>query len=92
MLPLGQNALTAYTLHLFVVACLIKARPWMAATTFTPEGQNTLLQTIGVMGIWAMIRLQPVLVMQYHKWIGRAMSLPTPTHALPWRAIAARSR
>ena len=92
MLPLGQNALTAYTLHLFVVACLIKARPWMAATTFTPEVQNTLLQTIGVMGIWVMIRLQPVLVMQYHKWMGRAMSLSTPTNALPWRAIAARSR
>jgi hypothetical protein len=99
LLPLGQNALTAYTLHLFVVACLIKARPWMAATTFTPEVQNTLLQTIGVVSIWAMIRLQPVLVMQYHKWMVKIADLCaserkdfyTPSYSEASRPIPAES-
>jgi hypothetical protein len=75
LLPLGQNALTAYTLHLFVVACLMKARPRLAATTFTPEVQNTLLQLVGVASIWAMISLRSVLVLQYHKWTGKVAGL-----------------
>jgi hypothetical protein len=67
LLPLGQHALSAYTLHLAVVACLTQARPWMAATGLADAAQNTLLQLLGVLSIWAMIKLQPVVV----QWLGQ---------------------
>jgi len=74
LLPLGQQALTAYTLHLFVVACLTQAPPWLAATALVPEAQHMLLQTTGVLGIWVMLRLQPLVVQwwdQNGRWLGR---------------------
>lgn len=75
LLPLGQNALTAYTLHLFVVALLPQVSPWIAGTIPTTTVQNTLLQTVGIMGIWAAIKLQPTVMTQYHRWLARMTGL-----------------
>ena len=59
LLPLGQNALTAYTLHLFVMAVLAKSLPtWTVARS---AGENALIQMVGVLIIWSIISLQPVL-------------------------------
>jgi hypothetical protein len=68
LLPLGQNALTAYTLHLLVVALVGKAQPWMIGAASATAVQNTLLQLVGVGCIWAAIRLQPAAATQCHAW------------------------
>jgi hypothetical protein len=83
LLPLGQRALTAYTLHLFVVACMLKVHPWVAATALTPEAQNTLLQSAGVLAIWTMVRLQPVLL-QWFRQQGRCRGLHGRQPMWPW--------
>jgi hypothetical protein len=69
LLPLGQNALTAYTLHLFVVAVLSKIPIWIAGEVPTTALQNTLLQGTGIIIIWTVIKLQPVVVIPGHRWI-----------------------
>ena len=56
-LPLGQNALTAYTLHIFVTALLAKLLPtWTAGRT---AGENAAIQLVGVALIWGIITLRP---------------------------------
>jgi hypothetical protein len=58
LLPLGQNALTAYSLHIFVVAAMTKI-----TLTYWPEGAptftSTLMQTVGVMLVWGVVVLEP---------------------------------
>jgi hypothetical protein len=71
LFPLGQNALTAYNLHLFVVAFLSRVPFWLATDTPPTAMQNTLLQIAGVGCIWAAIRLQPAAMAQGHKWMVR---------------------
>lgn len=93
LLPLGQHALTAYTLHLWVVACLTQVRPWVAAMPLSYTAQNTLLQTVGVLIIWTMIRLQPLLVQRWRQhWCrrGGTVAAPAVKHIAPAReAVAA---
>jgi len=58
LLPLGQNALTAYSVHIFVVA----ATAWLIKE-YRPEGLTeagaTLVQAIGVAVVWVFIVLEP---------------------------------
>jgi hypothetical protein len=60
LLPLGHHALTAYALHIFVVAAL-----WKAALVFLGENrsptQNALIELAGVAIVWAAIVLLPEL-------------------------------
>lgn len=53
LLPLGQDALWAYSLHLYVVAVLA----WLLPTWTQTRGEtaNTLIQVLGVVVIWSMI-------------------------------------
>jgi hypothetical protein len=74
-LPLGQNALTAYTLHLGVLALLGKVGPWIIGTTPITAWHNTLLQAIGVGCLWSALKLQPIVVMQYRAWVGKVTGL-----------------
>jgi hypothetical protein len=74
-LPLGQNALTAYTLHLGVLALLGKVGPWIVGTLPTTAWHNTLLQTIGIGCLWVALKLQPTVVMQYREWVGKVTGL-----------------
>jgi hypothetical protein len=74
-LPLGQNALTAYTLHLGVLALLGKVGPWIVGDTPTTAWHNTLLQTIGVGCLWTAIKLQPTIGRQCREWVGKVTGL-----------------
>jgi hypothetical protein len=70
-LPLGQNALPAYTLHLGVLALLEKVGPSIMGTSPTTAWHHALLQTIGIGCLWAALKLQPTVVMQYRQWVGK---------------------
>jgi hypothetical protein len=75
LLSIGQNALTAYTLHLLVVALLGKAQPWLFGAAPVTAVQNTLLQMVGVVCIWATIRLLPAVATQCQAWRVRVTDL-----------------
>ena len=75
LLPLGQEALSAYILHLFVVVLAVKVRPLVFETIAgTPLG-NTLFQMAGISFIWAVIRLQPLALPQLRAGLARATTL-----------------
>jgi OpgC protein len=75
LLPLGQEALSAYILHLFVVVLAVKIRPLVFETiSGTPLG-NTLFQMAGITFIWAVIRLQPMVLPQLRTGLARATTL-----------------
>ena len=69
--PLGQHALGAYMLHLFVVAILTKFAPHVvSAASTSPAALTALLQATGILAIWALIRLRAPLIAGAG-WIGR---------------------
>ena len=72
LLPLGQDALSAYILHLFVVALAVKLRPWLIDDH---PMHNSLFQIAGIALIWAVIRLRPVLSVSLHTGLGQATAL-----------------
>jgi hypothetical protein len=55
LLPLGQRALGAYALHLFIIAA---AHSWIADPLRT-GGEATLIQGVGILLIWAALPLLP---------------------------------
>ncbi len=55
LLPLGQRALRAYGLHLFIVAF---AATWIG-DLLRPGGDNTALQVVGILLIWAALPVLP---------------------------------
>jgi hypothetical protein len=58
LLPLGQNALWAYSLHLFVIMATTKLGPVVFGNGAFTSGQNALLQAAGVLAIWLYITLR----------------------------------
>jgi hypothetical protein len=75
LLPLGQDALGAYILHLFVVALAIKVRPLVFGTTPASPAENTFFQMAGIAFIWTIISLRPVALRQLHAWLTKATAL-----------------
>ena len=75
LLPLGQDALSAYILHLFVVALAMKVRPLVFETTPATPLENTLFQLTGVIFIWAAISLRAVALRQLRNGLARATAL-----------------
>jgi hypothetical protein len=75
LLPLGQDALGAYILHLFVVALAMKVRPLVFGTLPATAAQNTLLQMVAIAFIWTAIRLRPMALTQLRTWLARATAL-----------------
>jgi hypothetical protein len=75
LLPLGQEALSAYILHLFVVALVLKVKPVILGTTAATPTHNALLQLAGIAFIWATIRLRPVMLTWLHTWRAKATAL-----------------
>lgn len=55
LLPLGQRALGAYALHLFIVAA---AHSWIG-DPLRSGGEHTLIQVVGIALIWAALPLLP---------------------------------
>jgi hypothetical protein len=88
LLPLGQDALSAYVLHLFVVALLGKVTSVFLSTTMHAATRNTLRQLLGVACIWAALKLQPLVARQWHTWLAKVRTLcavgrihlPVPRH------------
>lgn len=59
LLPLGQNALWAYGLHLFVIMGTTLAGRRLFGTETLDIAQNTLLQVAGIMTIWFALTVRP---------------------------------
>jgi hypothetical protein len=59
LLPLGQSALWAYGLHLFVIMLTTKAAPHLFGTQGDTAAQNTALQAGGILIVWTIIVLRP---------------------------------
>jgi hypothetical protein len=55
LLPLGQRALGAYALHLFIIAA---AHSWIG-DPLASGGEHTLIQVVGIVLIWAALPLLP---------------------------------
>jgi hypothetical protein len=75
LLPLGQDALSAYILHLFVVALAVKVRPMFLGMSSDNPLHNTLFQLAGVAFIWTAIMVRPMLTASFHTWLARATAL-----------------
>ncbi len=54
-LPFGQNALLSYSLHIVLVALYAV---WLPAEWFASSEASTIVQAIGVLVIWALVRVR----------------------------------
>jgi hypothetical protein len=75
LLPLGQDALSAYILHLFVVAIAVKVRPMLLGISSDNSLHHTLFQLAGVAFIWTALMLRPMLTAAFHAWLARGTAL-----------------
>lgn len=62
LLPLGQSALWAYSLHLFVIVLTTMAAPHLFGTAGNTAAQNAGLQAGGILLVWTVIVLRPRVV------------------------------
>jgi hypothetical protein len=58
LVPLGQNSLYSYTMHLALVIGLATILPFLGIDITSIESINTLLQLLAVFAIWVMTRRQ----------------------------------
>ncbi len=58
-MPLGQNALLAYSAHLGVIVLFTKAVPQVPFLHNTSGAANTLVQLGGIFSVWTVVRLTP---------------------------------
>jgi OpgC protein len=75
LLPLGQDALSAYILHLFVVALAMKVRPLVFEIAPATPTENTLFQLSGIAFIWTAISLRAIALHQLRTGLARATAL-----------------
>jgi len=75
LLPLGQDALSAYILHLFVAALAVKVKPLVFATSPATPMENTAFQLAGIAFIWTVIILRPIALTQLHTWSSKTTAL-----------------
>jgi hypothetical protein len=75
LLPLGQDALSAYILHLFVAALAVKVKPLVFATGPATPTENTVCQLAGIVFIWAAIILRPIALTQLHTGFTKTAAL-----------------
>jgi hypothetical protein len=79
LIPLGQSALLAYGLHLFVIMITTLAGPHLFGTNTFTAAQNTALQAGGILLIWMVVTLRPRVTAFFS-------ALPRPT---PGRVVVA---
>ncbi len=75
LLPLGQEALSAYILHLFVAALSVKVKPLVFTTGPATPTENTVFQLAGIAFIWTAIILRPIALTQLHTGLTKATAL-----------------
>lgn len=59
LLPLGQNALLAYGVHLFVIMFTTEIGPTLFGEGSFTAAQNALLQSLGIAIVWAIVVTRP---------------------------------
>ena len=72
LMPLGQRALGAYGLHLFIIAA---AHSWIG-DPLRSGGEHTLIQVVGILLIWAALPLLPWLANVEHLATVASLSHP----------------
>jgi hypothetical protein len=80
LLPLGQNALSAYVIHIFIVGLVRTLRPALLGPEPGIWG-NTLLQVAAVALVWTAIRLRPVLASSLERLESVTFAQPGPMDA-----------
>jgi hypothetical protein len=75
LLPLGQDALSAYILHLFVAALAVKVKPSIFGITPATPTESTLFQMAGIAFIWTAIILRPIALPRLHAWLAKVTAL-----------------
>ncbi|MDE3092023.1 MAG: OpgC domain-containing protein, partial [Chloroflexota bacterium] len=58
LLPLGQNALYTYTMHVAIIGLFYAALPYLPGHITTSGTINTSLQLLVILAIWAMVQRQ----------------------------------
>jgi hypothetical protein len=79
LLPLGQNSLSAYVIHVFVVGLLAWIRPHLFQHE-TSYCKTAALQLTGVMLVWVVIRVRPFLAVSL-EGLDSIWKAPQPTSA-----------
>ncbi|HEY8599356.1 MAG TPA: OpgC domain-containing protein [Thermomicrobiales bacterium] len=79
LLPLGQNSLSAYVIHVFVVGLLAWARPHLFQHE-TSYWKSAVLQLVGVILVWTVIRVRPFLAVSL-EGLDSIWKEPLPTSA-----------
>jgi hypothetical protein len=75
LLPLGQDALSAYIMHLFVAALAVKVKPSILGITPATPTESTLFQMAGIAFIWTAIILRPIALPRLHAWLAKVAAL-----------------
>lgn len=78
-LPLGQHALSAYTLHLLILALVLKGNTVLLGDALPTVWHNMCVQSLGVGCLWSLIRLQPVVRTHYLQGIHTLRQLAAST-------------
>jgi OpgC protein len=73
LLPLGQNALAAYSLHIFVVALTTKLTLEVYGSDTPVRLYSTAVQVAGVLVVWAALFVEPRLRTQLGGSLGNHM-------------------
>lgn len=79
LLPLGQNSLSAYVIHVFVVGLLAWVRPHLFQHE-TAYWASAILQLAGVLLVWSVIRVRPFLATSL-EGLDSIWKVPPPTSA-----------
>ncbi|MCW5848486.1 MAG: OpgC domain-containing protein [Anaerolineae bacterium] len=72
LLPLGQHSLLAYGLHLFVVIMAVRLHEVVDGWTGDPSVQNAVLQSVGILTLWALVMARLHLPAYAQRWASRA--------------------
>jgi hypothetical protein len=76
LVPLGQHALAAYALHLFVVAALVKVATTVLADVSDRAWVTATLQLGGVLIVWLAVRFEPAMHVIVQQLVPRALWNP----------------
>lgn len=71
LMPFGENSLTAYSLHVFVVAVVVRFAPDVLGHRVDLVESRTALQALGVAAIWMLIVLWPETKKLLKSWQAR---------------------
>lgn len=72
LLPLGQHALLAYGLHLFVVVAAVRLHEVVDGWTGDASVYNAVLQSLGILTLWALVMARLHLPAYAQRWASQA--------------------